>query len=89
MAYGGSQARSPIGATAAGYTAASATPDPSHICNLHHSSQQCRIFNPLREAGIEPESSWTLGGFITTEPQWELPEMFLLNLISSASFRTP
>ena len=21
-----------------------------HICNLHHSSQQCQIFNPLSEA---------------------------------------
>ena len=35
MAYGGFQARGGIGATAAG---------------LHHSSQQCRIPNPLIEA---------------------------------------
>lgn len=26
--------------------AATATPDPSHICGLHHSSQQCLILNP-------------------------------------------
>ena len=32
------------------YTTAIATSDPSHICNLHHSSQQCRILNPLSEA---------------------------------------
>ena len=36
------------------YTTATATAttmwDPSLIFNLHHSSQQCRIFNPLREA---------------------------------------
>uniref|UniRef100_A0A8D1VUY0 Myosin light chain 1/3, skeletal muscle isoform n=1 Tax=Sus scrofa TaxID=9823 RepID=A0A8D1VUY0_PIG len=25
-------------------------PDPSHICNLHHSSGQCQILNPLSEA---------------------------------------
>ena len=25
-------------------------PDPSHICNLHHSSRQCQILNPLIEA---------------------------------------
>ena len=31
------------------YTIATATPDPSHICKLHHSSQQYRILNPLRE----------------------------------------
>ena len=27
-----------------------ATSDRRHICNLHHSSQQCWILNPLREA---------------------------------------
>ena len=31
------------------YTRATAMPDPSCVCNLHHSSQQCRIFNPLIE----------------------------------------
>ena len=29
--------------------------------------------------GIEPESSWILVGFVTTEPRWELPEHFLMN----------
>ena len=32
------------------YTTATAAPDPSHICGLHHSSQQCWILNPLIEA---------------------------------------
>ena len=32
------------------YTTATATPDPSLVCNLHHSSWQCGILNPLREA---------------------------------------
>ena len=32
------------------YTTGIATPDPSCICNLHHSSQQHWILNPLREA---------------------------------------
>ena len=27
-----------------------ATPHLSCVCNLHHSSQQCRILNPLRKA---------------------------------------
>ena len=26
-----------------------ATPDPSHVCNLHHGSWQHQIFNPLSE----------------------------------------
>ena len=25
-------------------------PDPSHVCDLHHSSWQCQILNPLSEA---------------------------------------
>ena len=32
------------------YTTATAKQDPSHICNLHHSSWQCWILNPLNEA---------------------------------------
>ena len=31
-------------------TTAIAMPDPSRICDLYHSSWQCRILNPLREA---------------------------------------
>ena len=32
------------------YTTATATPDLSPICNLHHSSQQCQILDSLSEA---------------------------------------
>ena len=32
------------------YTTATATRDPSLLCNLHHSSQQCWILNPLSKA---------------------------------------
>ena len=32
------------------YTRATAMPDPSHICGLHHSSQQRWILNPLSKA---------------------------------------
>ena len=32
------------------YARATAMPDPSRVCDLHHSSQQCRILNPLSEA---------------------------------------
>ena len=32
------------------YIAATATPDLSHVCDLHHSSRQCWIFNPLSRA---------------------------------------
>ena len=32
------------------YTPATATQDPSCVCDLHHSSQQCQILNPLSGA---------------------------------------
>ena len=50
MAYGSSQARGPLGATAASLDTATATQDPSCVCELHHSSWQWWILNPLSEA---------------------------------------
>ena len=32
------------------YAIATATPEPSRICDLHHRSRQCRILSPLKEA---------------------------------------
>ena len=32
------------------YTTATAMWDPNHVCDLHHSSQQCWIVNPMSEA---------------------------------------
>ena len=49
VAYGGSQARCQIGAVA--YARATATQDPSRVCDLHHSSRQRRIINPLSKGG--------------------------------------
>ena len=34
----------------AAYTPATAMPDPSHVCNLHHSSWQRQILNPMSKA---------------------------------------
>ena len=56
------------------YTTATATSDPSRVCDLPHSSRQHWILNPPSEPGIEPVSSWMLVGFISAEPQWELLE---------------
>ena len=49
-AYGGSQARGRIRAESPAYTRATATKDLSHICNLHHSSQQHQLLNLLSKA---------------------------------------
>ena len=35
-----------------------ATPDPSHVCDLPHSSQQLQILNPLSEAHILMDPNW-------------------------------
>ena len=44
------------------YTTATATPDPSRICDLRHSSWQCQILNPLSQARdqtcILMDTSW-------------------------------
>ena len=58
------------------YTTATATPDPSCICDLHGSPRQCQVLNPR----IEPASSWILVEFVTTEPQQELHNTLFLSL---------
>ena len=35
------------------YTTATPMQDPSHVCDLHHSSWQPRIINPLSEARVQ------------------------------------
>ena len=61
-AYGDSQARGPIGAVAASYAGATATLDPSLVCNVYHSSWQYWILDPPSEARDQPhilmDASW-------------------------------
>ena len=57
------------------YTTATATWDPSHVCNLDHSSWQCQTLNQLSEA----ITSWFLVGFVSAAPQRELPEVEFLD----------
>ena len=40
------------------YATATATKDPSRVCDLHHSSWRGWILNPLSKARDQPESSW-------------------------------
>ena len=49
-AYGGSQARVELELQPPAYATATATWDLSCVCDLHHSSWQRRILNPLSEA---------------------------------------
>ena len=50
LAYGSSQARGRIGATSANLCRSHSNGDPSRICDLHHSSWQLWIPNPLSKA---------------------------------------
>ena len=50
VAHGLSQARGLMGAVATGLQQSHSNTGWSRICNLHHSSLQCQILNPLREA---------------------------------------
>ena len=62
------------------YTTATATPDPSRICDLHHSSQQCRIPDPPREARDRACSLRIQVRFISAVPQQNSPKHFFLTL---------
>ena len=54
------------------YTVATATPDASHVCNLHHSSWQHQIHNPLSETRDQTCVFMMLVRFVFAEPGWEL-----------------
>ena len=54
------------------YPTASAMPDPRCVYDLHHSSGQCWILDPLIQARDRTTSSWILVGLLNIEPGWEL-----------------
>ena len=64
VAYGGSQTRGWIRASALVYATATAMPDPSWVCDLHHGSRQCQILNPRSKARNQThiliDASWVL-----------------------------
>ena len=62
------------------YTIATATPDLRHTCDLHHSSWQDWILNPLSESRDEPASSWTLVGFLICWGTTATPGVGFLNV---------
>ena len=61
-----------------GYTRATATWDPSHICHLNRSSWQHQILNPW----IKLATSCFLVRFVSAAPQQELPGWNILDLIA-------
>ena len=72
VAYGSSQGRGWMGATAAGlhhsHSNMGSKPHVTYTTTQGTTSSLTHWERP----GIEPTSSWILVGFITAEPQWEL-----------------
>ena len=85
LAYGASQPRSPIRATAAGLYHSTAMPDPSCVSDPQHSSWQRLILNPLFEAR---DQTWILldpGWFVNRQATMGTTKLILIihNLFSS------
>ena len=59
-------------------------PDPGHICDLHHSSWQCKIHNPQSEARVRTHNlmvpSWISFRCVTTEPLIQKKKIIIENL---------
>ena len=66
------------------YATATATQDPSHVCDLHHSSRQCGSLTHWVSRRIEPAISWFLVGFVN---HWATTEVLILaNLLHVLHF---
>ena len=57
-----------------------AMPDLRFVSDLHHSSWQCQILNPLNKYRDRTCNSWIVVRLVTNEPGWELPEDQFINL---------
>ena len=72
------------------YARVTGTRDPSYICDLQHSSRQCRCLTHWAKPGIKPASSQILVGVINRWAQRELPAFsfflsfffFLMNFLN-------
>ena len=77
------QARGKLELQLPNYTTAIETWDLSHICDLHHSSEQCQILNPLSSRVFNPPSHNrnSLSIFITISLNYLTNKLFILNSI--------
>ena len=91
LAYGISWARGQIRTAAASLYHTTWTRDPSHICNLYHSSEQHQILNPLSRArdwtSILMDTSWVRYHWATMgTPRFCVAEKGFLNSIFFLNF---
>ena len=67
-------------------TTATATQDPSCLCDLHHSLWQCQILTRWVRPEIEPMSSWILVRFTTCWATTGTPRKATLNRVAREGF---
>ena len=60
-------------------------PAHTHVCDLHHTSWQCRILNRLSEARDRTHVSWLLVRYVCTMPHRELLSFHFLNGITCST----
>ena len=58
---------------------ATAARDLSHVCDLHHTSWQHQILNPLTGLGSDQNPHGSQSGMLTAKPRRELPISPILN----------
>ena len=68
---------------------ATVTADLSCFCNHTTAHSNTGYLIPWARPGIYPASSWILVGFITSESQWELPEMYFLYIFKFRNRQSP
>lgn len=77
VTYASSQTRGQMGSVAAGLQHSHSHAGSEPCLRPTPCSRQCQIPDQGARLGIEPESSWTLVGFVSTAPQQELPVLAL------------
>ena len=60
------------------YARATATWDPSRVCDLHHRSRQHQILNPLSEARDQACNLMALVGFVNHRTMTGIPRAYIL-----------
>lgn len=77
VTYASSQTRGQMGSVAAGLQHSHSHAGSEPCLRPTPCSRQCQIPDQGARLGIEPESSWTLVGFVSTAPQQELSVLAL------------
>ena len=70
------------------YATATATRDPGHVCDLHHSSWQCQVVNPLSQVR-DGTCVLVVIRFVSAEPRWDSEYVDLNHILESLEWSLP